>query len=71
MKKVIVVTGGSGFVGLNLINHLLKKKKFKFIIDNYCSGNKKNHIKNSLKPVKVHIIEYLQYFFFIYKLPAW
>ena len=27
MKKVIVVTGGSGFVGLNLINHLLKKEK--------------------------------------------
>ena len=46
-KKVIVVTGGAGFVGSNLIEHLLKKTKFKIIsFDNYSSGFKKNHIKN-------------------------
>ena len=28
-------------------------------------------LKTSLKTAKVSIIEYLQYFFFIYKLPAW
>ena len=47
-KNNIIVTGGAGFVGTNLINLLLKKTKFKIIsIDNYSSGNKKNHIKSN------------------------
>ena len=47
-KNKIIVTGGAGFVGTNLITLLLKKTKFKIIsIDNYSSGSKRNHIKNS------------------------
>ncbi len=47
MKNIIVVTGGAGFVGSNLIEFLLKKTKYKIIsIDNYSSGTKKNHIKD-------------------------
>ena len=47
MKKLIIVTGGAGFVGSNLINLLLKKTNKKILsIDNYSSGSKKNHIKN-------------------------
>ena len=46
-KNKIVITGGAGFVGTNLINLFLKKTKYKIIsIDNYTSGAKKNHIKS-------------------------
>ena len=47
MKNFIIVTGGAGFVGSNLIEFLLKKTSHKIIsIDNYSSGKKINHIKN-------------------------
>ena len=47
MNKIIVVTGGAGFVGGNLIEKLLRETKYKIIsIDNYSSGSIKNHIKD-------------------------
>ena len=53
MKDIIVVTGGAGFVGSNLIRFLIKKTNKKIIsLDNYFSGSKKNHLKN-------HRIKYL------------
>ena len=55
-KKFIVITGGCGFVGSNLIKYLLKKTKYNLIsIDNYSSGTKKNHIQNKrIKYLKGH-----------------
>jgi UDP-glucose 4-epimerase len=47
MRNILVVTGGAGFIGSNLISELLKFKKFRVLsIDNYASGLSKNHIKN-------------------------
>ena len=48
MKNIILVTGGAGFVGSNLIELLLQKTKKKIIsLDNYSTGKKKNHFKNN------------------------
>ena len=54
MKKIIVITGGAGFVGSNMISLLLLKTKFNIIsIDNYSTGSTKNHIiNNKVKYIK-------------------
>ena len=59
MKNLIIVTGGAGFVGSNLIKSLLKKTNKKIIsLDNYSSGNKKNHIRdNRVKYIKTETID--------------
>ena len=47
MKNLIIVTGGAGFIGSNLIEKLMKNPKFKIIsLDNYSTGKKQNHIKH-------------------------
>ena len=47
MKNYIIVTGGAGFVGSNLIEKLINKTSKKIIsLDNYFSGSVKNHIKD-------------------------
>ena len=48
MKNILVVTGGAGFIGSNLIQELIKFKKYKIIsLDNYSAGSLNNHIKKS------------------------
>ena len=47
MRNILVITGGAGFIGSNLISALLNFKKFNIVsVDNYSSGLSKNHIKN-------------------------
>ena len=36
----IIVAGGAGFIGLNLTNELLKRKKKIIILDNFSKGKK-------------------------------
>ena len=46
-KNLIIITGGAGFVGTNLIILFLKKTKYEIIsLDNYSTGLKKNHVKD-------------------------
>ena len=46
-KNIIVVTGGAGFVGTNLIKKIVSTTKYNVIsIDNYSTGKLSNHIKN-------------------------
>ena len=56
MKNIIVVTGGAGFVGSNLIEYFVKKTNYRIIsYDNYSTGSKKNHIKNKrIKYIKAN-----------------
>ena len=59
MPKKILVTGGAGFVGTNLIKLLINKTKYNIIsLDDYSSGLKKNHIKNKrIKYIKGKTID--------------
>ena len=46
-NKKILITGGAGFVGTNLIKLFLKKTQYEILsLDNYTSGKKSNHIQN-------------------------
>ena len=59
MPKKILVTGGAGFVGTNLIKLLINKTKYNIIsLDDYSSGLKKNHIKNKrIKYIKAKTVD--------------
>lgn len=47
MKKLILVTGGAGFVGSHLIERLLKDGHRVISLDNYFTGSKENHVSGA------------------------
>ena len=65
MKNIIVVTGGGGFIGSNLILYLLEKTTKKIIsLDNYSVGSKNNHISNKrVKYLKGDTINFNKFFY--------
>ena len=65
MKNIIVVTGGAGFIGSNLIELLLKKTSYEIIsLDNYSTGNKNNHIiDKKVKYLKGNTINFEKIFY--------
>jgi UDP-glucose 4-epimerase len=47
-KKTILVTGGAGFIGSNLIEQLVASGNYHvYSLDNYFTGKKENHIKGA------------------------
>jgi len=60
MKKILV-TGGAGFIGTNLIKRLLSEGHRVVCLDNYETGTKANHVKGLVKYINADIetIEYL------------
>ena len=42
----VLVTGGAGFVGTNLVKRLLKDGYEVVSVDNYSTGKKENHQKS-------------------------
>ena len=57
----VLVTGGAGFVGSHLCEELLKDKNNVYVLDNYFSGSKKNHIHGCIY-MKGETIESLEIF---------
>ena len=85
MKKIIV-TGGSGFIGSNLVNYLIKKKYFIINIDKltyssnrYNKGilSKKNYkffrldINNKKKLKNIININFKKFVIFLRKIKVW
>ncbi len=43
----VIVTGGAGFIGVNLIKQLVKEGHDVTSIDNYYTGKPENHVKSA------------------------
>ena len=57
MKK-IVITGGAGFIGINLVNNLIKKKKYKiFVLDALKYSSNKSDIKKIKKKITFYKLD--------------
>ena len=56
MKKVLI-TGGAGFIGSNLVDSLLKENISLVILDNYSTGRIQNlkHVKNDIEVIECDI----------------
>lgn len=61
MEQISIVAGGAGFIGSNLINHLLNEGKIVVVLDNFCRGQPEfletslQSFKNSLKVLSVDL----------------
>ena len=57
-RKKSIVTGGAGFIGSNLVDHLVRIGHKVIVLDNFVSGKKRNlshHKKKDVKIIKVDL----------------
>ena len=60
----ILVTGGAGFIGSNLIKRLLKEGHEVHSLDNYSTGTTKNHLP-SVEYISGDVNEYGSYLYLV------
>lgn len=62
-QKLVVVTGGAGFIGSHLCEHLVKEGHHVISLDNYFTGSRENHVsgveyrEGHTKDIAKHISE--------------
>ena len=48
LKKIVLVTGGAGFIGPRLVEELVKNGNYFVVsLDNYFTGKKENHVNGA------------------------
>jgi len=47
-QRIVLVTGGAGFIGSNLVEALLKRGDRVISLDNYFTGNEANHLEGAV-----------------------
>jgi len=59
MKKILI-TGGAGFIGSNIVDSLLEKNYRVIVYDNFSSGTMENlnHIKDKIEIIEGNILDY-------------
>ena len=58
MKKNVLLLGGAGFIGFNLIKALVKKNKYKITIaDNFARGKMDDHLRSFVKKHNITVVE--------------
>ena len=57
--KKVLVTGGAGFIGSEVVSQLIKKNAMVTVLDNFSSGKKQYLPKNNKKVYLIRLLKFL------------